>query len=413
MMNLVRKLGLPTSQLYTWAQGDGGPWPADKPVSGGVGYYWLGREKRMLKYDSDDKEFQHLNNVLQDISFPASSDSSSSAKSSTYPAFSDPIWSKKGVTVREYLEQKGVSSRMMGFADAGYANTLCASLDWLPLAQSAHISDHFDEDGHGEYRCVAGYSAFIQALRNNLLIWTNWPVKSVDWGDASGVCTLVSESGQTIKSKRVVITASVPVIRDYLEFRPALPKAKQEALQMIRTEPCVKLALRFRSQIWPADFHGVICSDSLVPEFWAHAHPQKYSLSKVGHDYVMMGFACAEYARKVSSMHRQDLIQAILQQLDEMFSTPGNAHPASSNFLDIFVQDWTNEKFVRGGYSAPSPGVTPAHRQALAAPCGNVYFAGEATHELRYMVMHSAIESGERAAREVLQKMPKKIHSKL
>jgi hypothetical protein len=49
--------------LVAGAQGDGGP--SSEPTPGGhIGYYWLNKEKRLLKYDSDDADFLKLHEVL-------------------------------------------------------------------------------------------------------------------------------------------------------------------------------------------------------------------------------------------------------------------------------------------------------------------------------------------------------------
>jgi monoamine oxidase len=67
-----------------------------------------------------------------------------------------------------------------------------------------------------------------------------------------------------------------------------------------------------------------------------------------------------------------------------------------------YRHDWTNDPFARGAYSYPLAGGATAWRD-LAAPLEEtLFFAGEATSEAHAGTTHGAIESGERAAREIL-----------
>ena len=64
--------------------------------------------------------------------------------------------------------------------------------------------------------------------------------------------------------------------------------------------------------------------------------------------------------------------------------------------------DWAADPFAGLGYSFVRPGGVGA-RALLAAPTGGVLFwAGEATNPARPATVHGAVESGIRAAEEVL-----------
>ena len=67
------------------------------------------------------------------------------------------------------------------------------------------------------------------------------------------------------------------------------------------------------------------------------------------------------------------------------------------------VTDWAKEPYIRGGYSTVSAEETPGARAAYRQPewGGSLSFAGEATQDAM-MTMSAAIDSGRRAATEVL-----------
>jgi monoamine oxidase len=63
---------------------------------------------------------------------------------------------------------------------------------------------------------------------------------------------------------------------------------------------------------------------------------------------------------------------------------------------------WARDPFSRGSYSHALPGHAGA-RAMLAAPVdGRLFFAGEATAPEFFSTAHGARDSGERAARELI-----------
>ena len=68
-------------------------------------------------------------------------------------------------------------------------------------------------------------------------------------------------------------------------------------------------------------------------------------------------------------------------------------------------QHWPSSPFVRGSYTCFKPGQYTALAGSIAAPVGNLFFAGEHTSEDFNGYMEGAAESGERAAKEVLAKV--------
>jgi monoamine oxidase len=68
------------------------------------------------------------------------------------------------------------------------------------------------------------------------------------------------------------------------------------------------------------------------------------------------------------------------------------------------VTRWNASPFVMGAMSAASPG-GQLSRRILAEPIGNMFLAGEATHETLWGTVDGAWESGERAADAALRKI--------
>jgi monoamine oxidase len=65
---------------------------------------------------------------------------------------------------------------------------------------------------------------------------------------------------------------------------------------------------------------------------------------------------------------------------------------------------WNAAPFTLGAMSVAAPGGQPS-RKILTEPIGNVFLAGEATHETLWGTVDGAWESGERAAEAALRKI--------
>lgn len=74
---------------------------------------------------------------------------------------------------------------------------------------------------------------------------------------------------------------------------------------------------------------------------------------------------------------------------------------------DYVDKDWAAEPWSAGCYTGVMPpGVLTAYGAALRKPCGRIHWAGTETARIWCGYMEGAIESGERAAEEVLAAWP-------
>lgn len=97
-----QEFGWGRRQIFTWSHGDGGPSKRRAP-DGGSGYYFLGKEKRLLPFDADDEGFHHCNHLLQTL-----------GERDAATADADPR------SLRQYLVDNGVVEPYLSLADSGY-----------------------------------------------------------------------------------------------------------------------------------------------------------------------------------------------------------------------------------------------------------------------------------------------------
>lgn len=235
-------------------------------------------------------------------------------------------------------------------------------------------------------------SLFARMLeRAQGILRLNAPVESLRWGAAHPSVSLIG--GEILEADQVIITSSVTVLKSGLPaFDPPLPPEKLEAISNIGMDTGMKILLRFSERFWPEEMY-FLHTDGFLPQFWT---PGKWRDPECHVLTAFIGGSRAEFLANLGC----DPIAFAVAELDEAFG----GKIASRLFKKGHVADWGKEPFVRGLYSYPMATTTEAHREALAAPLANkIYFAGEATDLHGHTgTVHGAIESGWRAAEEIL-----------
>ena len=470
LFDLARQHGAGARKLFTWAQGDGGPSEEPAP-DGGVGYYWLNAERRLLRWDDPDPEFVQLNETLWGMADEAGGGGAAGAAG------------RYGESIGTHLRSAGTSPRMMALADAGYANTAGFELDDISLGHTIDCERHWNaHDGEHDYRSKT--SKVAAAMSDGLRIQTRAVVEAVVYGRGDVQLHLRGEGGRAaategsvgggehedggggasgpantiVHARRVVVAVPVSVLSaGDITFSPPLPLLKVSAAAAIRLSPGCKVVLKFRRRFWPADCHGIICADSFMPEMWMDTvrgigkdvHAAADGAADGAADDAQGGrgggnagakggakggatgtegegeechyvttFAMGAYATRVCSMPLEVAVDTILRQLGDMFCSKwwngkrsgGDANTPREAYLGGFLVDWAKEPFTRGAYSCPTVTEPFGARAELAKPVDEtLFFAGEATNHESMMTAHGAIESGGRAADEVLASLSRSV----
>jgi monoamine oxidase len=156
----------------------------------------------------------------------------------------------------------------------------------------------------------------------------------------------------------------------------------------------VKAAFRFRSAFWEEQWREVGFFHSpgaALPTFWAQL-PM--------HSPVLIGWAGGPKADRLAGLDASGVTREAMATLRAIFGRKD----VESQLRTVLVQDWQKDPCARGAYSYVLVNGEGA-RQSLAAPLrGTLYFAGEATSTEQSGTVAGALESGTRAARELLQR---------
>ncbi|HTT01291.1 MAG TPA: NAD(P)/FAD-dependent oxidoreductase [Steroidobacteraceae bacterium] len=260
----------------------------------------------------------------------------------------------------------------------------------------------------GQYRPVGGYAALMAYLfrvldpkRAQLKLGST--VQSVQWRRGHVSVEAASDSGPLMASARcALVTLPVGVLqlppgaRDAVRFEPQLTE-KREALQRLASGGVIKVVLQFRRAFWE-ELHGGAYADAGFlhapeadfPTLWT-ALPRRVPF--------LTAWCGGPNAARLAGKERVEIIDRALRSIEALF---GDAAPVRRELTAAHVHDWQADPLSHGAYTYVKVGGEKASEQ-LAAPLANtLFFAGEAASSEEMGTVEAAVQSGRRAAREII-----------
>jgi len=247
-----------------------------------------------------------------------------------------------------------------------------------------------NEDARQVY-VTNGYDHVIEELAKNLDIRLQSPVTQVKWNSSSGNVEVVA-ANQIFLASKIIISVPIGVLkRNKIEFIPPLPKTKKQAIDAIGLAVLNKAVLFFEECFWEKDqltFH-LLPSEHEEATFYVNHYPllkQPVLVAFCGGELAKASEGWSEFQQKKSFTGP---LQKIYQK---KFKEPEK----------ILTTAWFKDPYASCSYTYLPHGISSDMFLQLAKPVEDtLFFAGEATHPLRYASVHGAYESGLRAAAEV------------
>jgi monoamine oxidase len=259
------------------------------------------------------------------------------------------------------------------------ANGMGTTLDLLGAREVGRNFAQGEERG-GDARVAEGYDRLEDHLAAGRTVVAAMPVEAVTLSDRG----VRIEAGRTWTARAAVVAVPLGVLRAGVpRFAPVLPPAKRAAIEGLAMHGGAKVLLRFRAAFWPAGMSFVLV-DEAVPVVWPPRDKEP----------VLVAFVMGRRAEALRAPPGP--VERVLSSLAVAWGDE-----VRRSLVAADVADWGAEPWTRGGYSSAPPGVG-SERDALAAPCGALFFAGEATDPVGPGTVSGAWRSGRRAADEVL-----------
>jgi monoamine oxidase len=237
---------------------------------------------------------------------------------------------------------------------------------------------------------VNGYDTIPNYLAIGLNVQLNQRVTKVDY---SGDKLKVTHNGTTSEADYVIVTVPLGVLKNNrIEFLPALPAVKQNAIQKVGMNCVNKFLLTWDTAFWD-DVQYISYTPETKDKFNYFVNVKKFHPTT----NALMTFAYADYARQTETMTDAQVIAEIMSHLRDMYSAN---IPDPTNLLRTKWQ--TNENSF-GAYSYTTVGTEMQHFDDLAAAINDkLFFAGEHTEIDYFSTAHGAYLSGVREAEKII-----------
>jgi monoamine oxidase len=247
--------------------------------------------------------------------------------------------------------------------------------------------------GASQQRPLGGYTALLESLlHEGARLRLGAVVHHLRWRPGAVTVTgMLPGTAFRATAPRALVTLPLGVLQSgQVRFTPALDE-KQKALKKLVSGPVIKIVIRFRSAFWEerardvAFFHA---PGAPFPTFWNQL-PMRAPM--------LIGWAGGPKAVRMRAIEPDAIVARALHSLKTVFG-----RDLRDEIESVFVQDWQNDPYARGAYSYVRVGGEGA-RDLLAEPLeGTLFFAGEATDSDEAGTVAGALQSGVRAAREIL-----------
>jgi monoamine oxidase len=214
------------------------------------------------------------------------------------------------------------------------------------------------------------------------------PVRRIRY--SGGQVTAETDAGD-YGGRRIIVSAP-PVLAGRISYDPPLPHWRDQLTQRTPAGSVIKCQALYDEPFWRADgLSGQATGDGEGARIVFDNSPPD------GSPGVLLGFLEGDEARRLGRASPAERRQAVLSSFVRYFG-PRAATPAGYAELD-----WQQEQWSGGCYGTLfGPGIWTRYGHALREPAGPVHWAGSETATTWSGYMDGAVQSGERAAAEVL-----------
>ena len=265
---------------------------------------------------------------------------------------------------------------------------LSALMMFHTISFAIHQANWPDQGGAAK----GGNQRIPEAMARNLTgdVLLNSPVAAI--ADEGGRVRISLEDGRRLNAARAIIAIPFSALRR-IALDPEPPAAQKAAIDELGYTPCTQIHYAVKQPYWE--------QDGMAPSMWTDALPGRFMALKNdpgSPDSVTscLAYVNGHFALKLAHMDEEAAIAEVTAELFRL-------RPSLKDALEpIYLWKWSNNPYAGGAYAYWKPGQITAFARTIADPHGRIHFAGEHTAQLN-RGMEGAMESGERAAIEILE----------
>ncbi|HWI17480.1 MAG TPA: NAD(P)/FAD-dependent oxidoreductase [Vicinamibacterales bacterium] len=291
-------------------------------------------------------------------------------------------------SLQSVLQARGASREVLALGQA-LRGFFLADADQLSALIGVELSLQENAPGHVTVsRIKGGNDRLVQALakQKGVKISLESVVTRIEHDDKEVRVVVAdgSKRGAVIKGDYLVLAIPATVARS-LDISPAPPASLRRAWQALLPGPATKAHVRFDKGWWrkpgrPRAWGTNLDSGAL----WEHSGTGPACLTML---------AGGRASIELRSLLEESGPQRVIRRLSWL-GEPEDAR----DFRSI---SWELDPFARGGYAAFGTDFRPEWRSEMSRSIGRVTFAGDHTSRKWQGYMNGAVESGQRAARDI------------
>jgi len=320
----------------------------------------------------------------------------------------DPRFSDYDISFYELFKQNGISSAGMRLAQASAPGNDLHSFSCLNIFQErirGALEVEFAERSDGPTsrvnavaiekwpkNIVGGSSCLPDAMaaRVSREVHTNKLVSAIDM-ESNGADVRCMD-GSRYRAKYVISAVPFSVLR-YINIWPSLQGPQLDATLNMGYTDTTRAHCRVKAPFWQEDgFAPSLFSDTDIQMFWAIDN------HKGDGEYRGMFVMGGRSGQLVSTLPPEKASAYLVSRLEEI-------RPAAKGQVEVLkYHSWGRQPLQLGCRHRFKPGQVTAFANDMILPHTRLHFAGEHTRRLDYG-MEAAMESGERAALEVLDRI--------
>ncbi|MBT6432265.1 MAG: flavin monoamine oxidase family protein [Deltaproteobacteria bacterium] len=247
------------------------------------------------------------------------------------------------------------------------------------------------EGGAQQERFAGGAQELSRYLESKLDrdIQFNWPVRKIVQKKTK--VTVHSDHG-SVSAKRVIL-AVPPNLAGKVQYEPAMPASREYLTQGTTMGQTIKCIATYKEPFWRhKGFSGeVVSTQGPITVIFDNT-------SYDGKQPALLAFLVGNEGRRWSEQSDAHRKEMVLANFAKYF---GQDALSPTEYVE---KDWAKDPWALGCPTAsPSPGVWTNSAHSLREPVDRIHFAGTETATEWMGYMEGALESGERAASEVIK----------
>ena len=302
-------------------------------------------------------------------------------------------WLDKGfapldMPLDDYLRKQGASEEALRFAvprvaaDSVHAMSTLAQLRSARFSEAMGAMDGLQIFAQGTSRVPEGMAAL---LRRAVRLRTR--VTGLRTGREGAEVALAD--GSKLRAGHVVCTVPLPVLRR-LRIDPALPAPVAQAVRNLPYSTAMSIFFAIREPFWE--------QDGLPESTWSCGRFGRAFVRRSPRGEHLWFYKSGAAAVPYRAMAPAQLMKVATRELHE-------ARPSTVGRIEAtFAVNWSTSPWTLGHLASRGPGDISRHGNDFATPHGNIHFAGEHS-SVMMLGMEGALESGERAAIDILKEL--------